>query len=413
MTEGAAVPGPAPREERADAVVLGAGVAGLWCAWALVRAGLGVRLIEPRALGAGQTGWSQGIIHGGVKYRLPGASAHASAALVRAADRWREALTGGSDRTPNLHATKVLARQTCLWTTSSASSRLAARGAALAMRSGVLELRAEQRPPVFANAPPSIRVYRADEPVLDSRSLLSQLARALPAATLRTGNVERIECAADRVRVALADGSSIGTPWLVLAAGCGNEHLLSLAGVAEQVTQRRPLHMVYAKPAPHELHGHCLGLSSVPRLTVTTASGPTERVWALGGALAEEGAIRDEQMQLRAARLALRECVPWVHTDDLMLLARRVDRCEARSADGRRPDGPVVRRWGPVIGVWPTKLALAPIAADQVMQHISAAGAGLDGAPTGARPAPPSPAPASNDALAVADAPWEGDQPWM
>lgn len=61
-----------------DVVIIGAGVAGLWLALRLERAGRSVALLEAHAAGAGQTAASQGIIHGGTKYaltnRLTGAS---------------------------------------------------------------------------------------------------------------------------------------------------------------------------------------------------------------------------------------------------------------------------------------------------------------------------------------------------
>ena len=56
-----------------DTLIFGAGVAGLWLLDELLRAGRDAWLIESRALGAGQTVASQGIIHGGLKYTLAGA----------------------------------------------------------------------------------------------------------------------------------------------------------------------------------------------------------------------------------------------------------------------------------------------------------------------------------------------------
>ena len=63
----------ADRESRVDVLIFGGGGAGLWLLDELHRAGHRVMLAECDALGAGQTVASQGIIHGGLKYTLPGA----------------------------------------------------------------------------------------------------------------------------------------------------------------------------------------------------------------------------------------------------------------------------------------------------------------------------------------------------
>ncbi|WP_323150307.1 FAD-dependent oxidoreductase, partial [Pseudomonas oryzihabitans] len=55
-----------------DILIVGGGVAGLWLNARLRRAGYATVLVETGALGGGQSGKSQGIIHGGTKYALTG-----------------------------------------------------------------------------------------------------------------------------------------------------------------------------------------------------------------------------------------------------------------------------------------------------------------------------------------------------
>jgi glycerol-3-phosphate dehydrogenase len=55
-----------------DVLVIGGGVCGLWALHALLDAGYDAWLLERSALGDGQTIASQGILHAGAKYRLPG-----------------------------------------------------------------------------------------------------------------------------------------------------------------------------------------------------------------------------------------------------------------------------------------------------------------------------------------------------
>src|SRR5690606_16972953 len=52
-----------------DVLIVGAGVAGLWLNARLRRQGFSTILVESSALGGGQSLKSQGIIHGGAKYR--------------------------------------------------------------------------------------------------------------------------------------------------------------------------------------------------------------------------------------------------------------------------------------------------------------------------------------------------------
>src|SRR5690606_14944511 len=51
-----------------DICILGGGIAGLWLNARLRQQGFSTLLIEPAALGGGQSTKSQGIIHGGTKY---------------------------------------------------------------------------------------------------------------------------------------------------------------------------------------------------------------------------------------------------------------------------------------------------------------------------------------------------------
>src|SRR5690606_33590542 len=82
-----------------------------------------------------------------------------------------------------------------------------------------------------------------------------------------------------------------------------------------------------------------------------------------------------------AARAELAKVLPWIDTGALEFATHRVDRAEGSDAQGRRPDGPVVRRRGQVIACWPTKLVLAPAAAEAVRSELEALGI----APTGRR----------------------------
>ncbi len=379
---------------RADVAVLGGGVAGLWTHIALAERGYSVVTLEARALGAGQTIASQGIIHAGVKYSLGGVLDGAGVLLAEMSRLWREALAGRT--VPDLRPVPVLSPRTYLWTAPGLASRVSGWGAAHLMRASVERVRPEERPPGLAGAPASVRVYEADEPVLDVPGLLRRLAQE----AVRRGPV--VWCSGEPVLSAADDGTQIlesASPdgrrlrveasALVIASGAGNESVLARLGLSTEFPmQRRPLHMVMLRGAPAPLFGHCLGAGDLPRLTITTAGSPEGGggglVWYIGGAIAEGAAVeRPAEAQIAAAREELARCAAWHDLRAARWSTLRIDRAEARTARGRRPEGPSVRRAGRVVVVWPTKLALAPAAAARAVAMIDEAGVARSGPATG------------------------------
>ena len=122
---------------------------------------------------------------------------------------------------------------------------------------------------------------------------------------------------------------------------------------------------------PGPLYAHCLGASDLPRLTVTTHYDAGGRlIWYLGGGLAEEGVKRDRHEQIRAARRELQALLPWVDWKPVEFATFTIQRAEAQQPGGVRPAAPGVFRDGRVIAAWPTKLALAPLLAEQVAETL-------------------------------------------
>lgn len=211
-------------------------------------------------------------------------------------------------------------------------------------------------------------VYRLDEPVLEVASVLTAFAERYRDAIARSHGPVTLK----------ADGTITlhysGYPQQVLrpavtvfTAGAGN---VGLPWVAQQL---RPLHMVLARGVnlPGPLYAHCLGASDLPRLTVTSHYDAGGRlVWYLGGGLAEEGIERDRHEQIRAARRELNALLPWVDWNPVEFATFTIQRAEARQPGGGRPAGPSVSRDGRVIAAWPTKLALAPLLAEQIEEVL-------------------------------------------
>ncbi|MDX9912459.1 MAG: FAD-dependent oxidoreductase [Phycisphaerales bacterium] len=354
-----------------DVVVVGAGVCGLWARHELSRAGLRVVTIERSAMGDGQTVASQGILHRGVKYAVSHSAREASEVLQRVHARWMDAMAGRGG--PDLGCVRILAQRTHMWSTPSMLGGVVAEAASRVMVSGVRRLEEGELPPAFRGAPRGVRVWEIDESVVDPRSLLAELARAGEGPIVRAPSIV-MKSDADRVHVEMGGGAVLIARRVVLCAGAGNEELLGSLGMdGPSIMQRRPLHMAVACGAPSPVYGHCLqaSLSDKPRLTVTsTPEAGGTWTWYLGGNLAEKGVERDEASQIATAREEVRACLAWIDTSGLHFETLRIDRAEGRTPAGTRPDTPVVRAFGPVIVAWPTKLALTPVAADEIVRCV-------------------------------------------
>lgn len=349
---------------RVDVAIIGGGIAGLWLLARLRKRGYSALLIESERLGAGQTICSQGIIHGGAKYSLRGQVSESAKTVAEMPALWRRCLNGEDE--VDLRGAWLLAEHQYLWATRAPTSRLVAFFASRLLRS-----RMEKVPGATADYPPALRhpafrgtVYRLDEPIIETASVLSVLAeRHREAIVLCEGPAVPSGDGAITLRHSDRPTLVIRPACTVFAAGAGN---VALPWAAMQL---RPLHMVLARGPglPGHLYAHCAGASEVPRLTVTTHHDAGGRlIWYLGGGLAEEGVKRDRSEQIRAARRELAALFPWTEWSRVEFATFTVKRAEARQADGSRPPGPNVFRDGRTLAIWPTKLSLTPLLAERV-----------------------------------------------
>ncbi len=356
-----------PARARVDVAIVGGGVAGLWTLALAVRRGLSAVLFERSALGDGQTIASQGILHAGVKYALPGEAAREARALGEAARVWEACL--GGDGEIDLRNVRTLSACTHLWTAPEAGARLAARGAAALFRSSVRRLGRDELPSAFADSPPGVEVYEAAERVIEPAGLIQALAAAGEGRVCRVDEARLEPEASDSWACVVRFGGEevrVQASFIVLAAGAGNASLLAVVQGGEESMQRRPLHQVMIDGVAVPVFGHCIGLSGVPRLTVTSATSRGRTVWYLGGGVAESGLDCTADEQIVKARAETAACLPWLDFSAARWATLRIDRAEGRVAGRKRPESFIVRRIGNVSAVWPTKLALAPLAAAEI-----------------------------------------------
>lgn len=399
-----------------DAVVAGGGVAGLWILRRLRAEGYSCALLEANRLGTGQTISSQGIIHGGTKYALEARIGRAANAIAAMPGIWNNCLAGNGEI--DLRAVRVLSSHQYLWSTASITSRLASFLAGKSMAGRVRRIEGSDRPIAFADPRYTGPLYRLEEPVLDCRTVLTALAETLNDHLLKIDWPNGIELglageSQHPVRIALRSPArrelELRARVLIGAAGPGNDALLERLGMAAIATQRRALHMVMMRWHRGELpmvYGHCIGASTIPLLTVTTHEMTGgDIVWYIGGEPAESGTDLGPVDQIARTRKRLARLMPWISTAGVSWATLRIDRAELAQPRGRRPDGPGLEIRGPVIMAWPTKLALAPRLADEVIKSLREAG--ID--PAGSAPRLPSDWPAPD----VAQPPWEETRSWI
>lgn len=354
---------------RVDVVIVGGGVAGLWCRWALANAGYSVVLLEHSKFGDGQTVASQGILHRGVKYALSSEAARAAAAAEESARVWDEAMAGTVG--PDLSRVEVAAKSMLMWTDAGLLSKLTGAIASKVLTSHVGPANSAEIPSFLERR--GRTVYRIGETVVNPVSVLRCLAEASSGPLVRA-TVRSITPLASRTMVT-TDAGEFDAGAAVLCSGAGNAELLRLLGQQpEHWMQRRDLHMVAASGAPGMLFGHWVAAATdKPRLSITSARVDGVVHWYLGGALAESGVNRDVDEQIAAAKSELDMCFPGMSTDAWQFRTVRIARTEGRDAAGKRPDSPVVRTIEllGVIAVWPTKLVMAPAAAEDVLRLVA------------------------------------------
>lgn len=359
-----------------DVLIFGGGVAGLWLLDELRRTGYSALLAEAHALGSFQTIASQGIIHGGLKYMFDGNLTPSAAVISEMPALWRSCIAG--DGEPNLTGTTVLSDCCYIWGTGSFKSRIFLTGSAMALRTRPMPVEPPDYPDSIRNVPG--KVLRVGEQVIDPTSLVQVLARRNAGHILHTDPQQppQFHRLGDRITDAtLAPHPLTQIPQLqvrprtlVLTAGRANATLRTHAGLSAGSMQLRPLHMAMVRGRLPRLFGHCIGYPR-PRITVTTNLDVQGRtIWQIGGQIAEDGVNMDEPTFRAHARKELLACIPNLDLREAEFSSYRVDRAEAATATGQKPDDVHVIQDGNLLTSFPTKLALAPRLARRILQYL-------------------------------------------
>jgi len=362
----------ATTEVTVDVLIIGGGIAGLWTLARLQKAGYKAVLLESQSLGHGQTRYAQGIIHGGTKYALTGKLTASSEAVADMPSRWRACYEGRGEL--DLTGAELLSDAHYLWSTKSLTSRISGFFASKVMRSRSTELDRDSLPAIFQHKDFKGQFYRLDEPVFNTMSVVRALAEPRKESILMIDGASVDASNKNSLSLKSQDGNSYTFSYkkVIFSAGQGNEELLSRFSQSEPVMQRRPLKMVVMRGPNKALndmvYAHCLGASVNPRITITSHLDKAGNVvWYMGGQLAEDGVGKSEAALIRDAQKELAELIPWLDQAPLEWGVLNIDRAEIKKQGTARPDSFSIESHGDLITAWPTKLALSPALADDLL----------------------------------------------
>ncbi|MCL6415608.1 FAD-dependent oxidoreductase [Aestuariirhabdus sp. Z084] len=359
-----------------DIVIIGGGIAGLWLLKSLSQQGYSTLLLESHKLGGEQTVKSQGIIHGGTKYALSGNLTSASECIAGMPDRWRSCIEGKGEL--DLSATRVLSPHHYMWSSAGLGSKMTAFFASKALRGRVDQLKPKGYPAFFQHPSFKGTLYQLNEFVLDIPSLVSSLTDGLHEHTLAVdwscSQINRDESGAIR-NISLGgydDPVQLKAQRYIFTSGAGTAELIQHWGVEGPKMQLRPLHMTLVKvPGAEPLFAHCIGTSTLPRLTITShPDNNGDWIWYIGGEPAESGVKRDHEQQIAACRQELQQLMPWIDLSEAQWSTLRVDRAEPKQNSLLRPDAAYCKALHNAFISWPTKLALAPNLGDEVRDQL-------------------------------------------
>lgn len=346
-----------------DTIIIGGGIAGLWMLNRLRAKGYGVTLIEKTALAAGQTIAAQGVLHGGIKYTLQGKTTGHSELMGSITERWNSCLAGSGEA--DLQSVRVLAEHQVLWAHNSLTSRLTGFFASKAIKSRVEAIGEQERPAVFDHPDFRGSLYRIHEKVVHVPDVVAALA-----APHRNCIVQADPILESDTSMRLGE-LRLSADRIILAAGAGNEALMGKLGLSSPSMQRRPLHQVMlTKAGLPPLHVVALGNGPKPRVVATSHPAPNDQTtWYLGGSLAET-TTRSDVEQIAFAQAELAELLPWIDLSEAKWETLRIDRAEPAQGDSCLPSGVFCQAAKNLIVTWPTKLVLAPLLADAVLDAL-------------------------------------------
>jgi hypothetical protein len=358
-------------QHSAQIAIIGGGISGLWLLNSLRNAGYDAVLFEKNTLGSQQTFASQGMIHGGIKYALGGFTTPASETIADMPSVWRNCIAGqGPVDLKNLN---LLSEDYYLFSDGSLSSKVTGFFASKSLRGRINALSRTDYPKVFANSEFNGSLYQLQDIVIDTPALISKLSQqqtnyiyhAEPQVVTDNGEVSYLQLPQDQ---------SLKADRYIFAAGAGNAPLLSGTALEKSQMQTRPLQQVMLKGQLPSIYAHAVSLKTVAKPRITFSTHPAldgDKVWYLGGNLAEQGVGMTAGKLIDFAQRELKDLLPWIDLTNAEWATLNIDRAEPAQKENNRPDHPFLKCAGNCLVAWPTKLTLVPMLADMVLDELT------------------------------------------
>jgi glycerol-3-phosphate dehydrogenase len=353
-----------------EIAVVGGGVCGLWVLNLLRSAGYQACLFEKGALGQNQTLASQGMIHGGIKYALGGFTTPASETIASMPATWRACIAGTGPI--NLSGVPVLSDDYYLFSDGALGAKVTAFFASKSLRGRVNGIERKDYPQAFQSPLFRGNLYKLQDMVVDTSALLESL-RSAHSDFIFKADVKANQENGSVSSLTLNNQDSITADQYIFAGGEGNDALLSQLDFVPIEMQRRPLKQVLVKGNLPSIYAHAVSLKDAnkPRLTITThPMRDGDKVWYLGGNLAEQGVGMSETDLIVRAKQELGALLPWVDLSAATFKTLDIDRAEPAQKSHGRPDVPYASQSKNAIFCWPTKLTLTPLLGDEVLQML-------------------------------------------
>lgn len=369
-------------ERKADVIIFGAGIAGLWTFHRLTRLGYDVLLLESNAVGGGQSVASQGIIHSGLKYALASRVSSIAENIRAMPQRWRDALAGSGD--VDLTGARIAAESQQLLIPRGLVGGMVKTFAKTMLGPNVREIPAGEWPESIKASGFCGTAIHMSEPVFDIPSVVRSLVAVNPGGVRGISRDDRVDpCvrisdgANQELSSVCVDDTNIVADRIIFTCALGNEDLARAHHHDQGLeTQARPLLMGMIRGAPFPLFAHLVATSEKPVATITTHTDRDGKlVWYVGGQVAERAKDSDPRDVFRAMRKALMQYLPGVDLSDVEWGTFPIDRSEGKSkSDDWLPDTPTIHAVANALYCWPTKLAFAPLLADRIVEQLERGG---------------------------------------
>jgi RNA polymerase sigma factor (sigma-70 family) len=370
-----------PADIDVDVLIIGGGAMGLFVANDLARRGYSVLVLEIDRLGGGQTCHSHLYIHGGHVYR--------EAALVnglKVAFGLFQTWLAAHPEVERAWMPSIIAYR---------NRRLAQQRVDFWHSVGLHSSPVSTLPSVITGGDIQV-AYETPEIAIRGQSLICALSTpigdAIGRATTTGFSVDSASGRIERVTAVAPKGDEIvfHPRAVIFAAGDGNQALLDAVAAAgggraagtSTAQQIRLSHMLAVK-GPRDILPPLTGVFHVSHaLFIVTRLVGSEVVWLVsderGPRVPSLSAVPDSAAQwLPGIDQALRELAPTVFTRAdvrrrLSWLCYQAPKAEARTSDGRIPQGPRIEQFGfsNLWVAWPTKLTLAPAASRELVQQV-------------------------------------------